>query len=162
MIFLAGRDRYTQRTLLRAIHDRLSKQAGCEAVRYDPSRLRPRTVVANIDPTAFLGSDYDVETARLETRFWYPEGVDYEYYHLNWVEPTRDLMLGYHQDADHPDIGRCHLQLDFEGETVDRQSAAFLDAHPLAVLEQRLQQLPSILGRLSWEADRPSLARQSK
>jgi len=162
MLFLAGRDRDTQRTLLRAIHDRLSKQAGCKAVRYEPSRLRPRTVVANVEPTTILGTEYDIETARLEVRFWYPEDIDYEYYRLNWIEPTQDLMLGFHQDADHPGLGRCHLQLDFEGETVDRQSAVFLDAHPLAVLEQRLQQLPSILSRLSWEADRPSLAPQSE
>jgi hypothetical protein len=96
MIFLAGRDRYTQRTLLREIHGRLSKQAGCEAVRYDPSRRRPRTVVADVEPTAFLGVEYDVETARLEVRFWYPNGVDDEYYRCNWIEPTRDLMLGVH------------------------------------------------------------------
>ena len=61
MLFLAGRDRYTQRTLLREIHDRLSKQAGCTAVRYEPSSRRPRTVVAAVEPTAFLGEQYDIE-----------------------------------------------------------------------------------------------------
>jgi len=162
MLFLAGRDRYTQRTLLRAIHDRLSKQAGCTAVRYEPSSRRPRTVLAAVEPTAFLGEQYDIETARLEVWFWYPEGVDYTSYRCNWVEPKRDLMLGFHQDADHPELGRCHLQLDFDGATVSRQSVAFLDAHPLAALEQRLQQLPSVLSRLSWEDDRPSLVPQSE
>ena len=162
MLFLAGRDRYTQRTLLRAIHDRLSKQAGCTAVRYEPSSRRPRTVVAAVEPTAFLGEQYDIETARLEVRFWYPEGVDYTYYRCNWVEPKRDLMLGFHQDADHPELGRCHLQLDFDGATVSRQSVAFLDAHPLAALEQRLHEFPGILARLSWEAGQPSLTQSSE
>jgi len=145
MIFLAGRDRYTQRTLLRDVHDRLTNQAGCEDVRYRPSRRRPRYVIADVDPTAFLSNSYDAATARLEIRFWYPAGVDYEYYRLNWVEPERQLTLGFHQDADHPELGSCHLQLDYEDRPIDRHSATFLDAHPLAVLDHRLQQLPAAL-----------------
>jgi len=88
MIFLAGRDRYTQRTLLRDVHDRLTNQAGCEDVRYRPSRRRPRYVIADVDPTTFLSDSYGAETARLEFRFWYPAGVDHEYYRINWVEPS--------------------------------------------------------------------------
>lgn len=72
MIFLAGRDRYTQRILLRDIHDRLTNQAGCEDVRYRPSRRRPRYVIADLDPTTFPGGSYEAESARLELRFWYP------------------------------------------------------------------------------------------
>ncbi|MXR40505.1 hypothetical protein GRX01_03965 [Halobaculum sp. WSA2] len=53
MIFLAGCNRYTQRTLLRDIHNRLTNQAGCEDVRYRPSRRRPWYVIADVDPTAF-------------------------------------------------------------------------------------------------------------
>jgi hypothetical protein len=111
MIFLAGRDRHTQRTLLRSIHDRLSKHPGVEQVRYRPSRRRPRYVVADIDSPVFLGAPHEAETARLELRFWYPEGVEYEYYRLNWVEPDRELMVGFHQDGDHSDLGPCHLQV---------------------------------------------------
>jgi len=109
MIFLAGRDRYTQRTLLRDVHDRLTNQPGCEDVRYRPSRRRPRYVIADVDPTTFLSDSYNAATARLEIRFWYPAGVDHEYYRINWVEPDRHLMLGFHQDADHPDLGPCHI-----------------------------------------------------
>ena len=158
MIFLAGRDRHTQRSLLREIHARLSKQAGCETIQYQPSSRRPRTVIADVETAVFLGTAYEVENAHLEVRFWYPDDVDYEYYRLNWIEPARELMVGFHQDADHSDLGRCHLQLDFEEDTVDRQPAPFLDAHPLAVLEERLQQLPAVLDSLEWENGRPSLA----
>ncbi|WP_081461335.1 hypothetical protein [Halalkalicoccus jeotgali] len=157
MIFLAGRDRYTQRTLLRDVHDRLTDQASCENVRYRPSRRRPRYIIADVDPTTLLSTPYDVENARLEIRFWYPVGVDHEYYRINWVEPDRSLMLGFHQDADHPDLGSCHIQLNYEDTPVNRHGATFFDAHPLAVLDDRLQQLPAAIDSINWETGTPSL-----
>ena len=157
MIFLAGRDRYTQRTLLRDVHDRLTRQAGCGDVRYRPSRRRPRYVITNVNIAAFLGNSYDAETARLEIRFWYPAGVDHEYYRINWVEPDRNLMIGFHQDADHPDLGPCHIQLNHQDTPVDRYGVAFLDAHPLAVLDDRLQQFTTAVETIRWENGTPSL-----
>lgn len=157
MIFLAGRDRYTQRTLLRDIHDRLTNQAGCEDVHYRPSRRRPRDVIVNIDPTTFLGAPYEANRVRLEVRFWYPADTNHEYYRINWIEPTRNLMVGFHQDADHQDLGPCHIQLNYEDRPVDRFEATFLDAHPLSVLERRLQQLPTALNSIRWEDEQPSL-----
>lgn len=157
MIFLAGRERYTQRTLYREVHHRLSKQPGCANVRYWPSRRRPRYVVADVETLTFLDTSYEVETARLEVRYWYPEGVDYEYYRLNWVEPTRDLMVGFHRDAGHAELGPCHVQLDYDENPVDRQPADVLDVHPLAVLDERLQQLPTVLDAVRWQDGQPSL-----
>ena len=95
----------------------------------------------------FLGRSYPIAEARLEVRFWFPADVEHEYYRLNWIEPDRDLMIGVHQDASHPDLGPCHLQLDYQGSVVDRQLMVFIDAHPLAVLEKRLQQFSEILFR---------------
>jgi hypothetical protein len=158
MIFLAGRDRYTQRTLLREIHNRLSKQAGCDDVRYRPSRLRPRYVVADVETAVFLPESYEVENARLEIRYWYPDGIEHEFYRINWIEPKRNFMLGFHQDADHPELGPCHIQLDYENTPVDRYSVTLLDDHPLAVLETRLQQLAEVLRAVRWEDGRPSLS----
>ena len=158
MIFLAGRNRYTQRTLLRDVHDRLTRQVGCENVRYRPSRRRPRDVIADVEPTTFLSNSYDAATARLEIRFWYPAGVDREYYRINWVEPEQNLMLGFHQDADHPNLGPCHIQLNHEDTPVNRHSATFLDVHPLAVLDDRLQQFPVAVEAIRWEKGTPSLS----
>jgi hypothetical protein len=132
-------------------------QAGCEEVRYRPSRRRPRYVVADIAPATFLGEPYDAESARLEVRFRYPAGVAQEYYRINWVEPERNLMLGFHQDADYQGLGPCHIQLDYDGTTVDRYGATFLDEHPLAVLDERLQQFATALAAIRWEAGSPSL-----
>ena len=157
MIFLAGRDRLTQRTLLRDIHDRLANQAGCENVRYHPSRRRPRYVITDIDTAVFLGESYEAENARLEARFWYPPDVGYEYYRINWIEPERNLMVGFHQDDDHQDLGSCHIQLNYEDTPIDRHDAAFLDTHPLSVFDDRLQQLPTALGSIRWQDGQPSL-----
>lgn len=157
MIFLADRTRYTQRTLLREIHNRLQKQPGCENVRYRPSSRRPRYVLADIEPAVFLGESYDGDTTRLEIRFWYPQGVGYEYYQINWIEPSRELMLGFHRDGDHPDLGRCHIQLDHTESTVNRHGATFYNRHPIAVLEERLQQLPAALAAIQWQNGHPSL-----
>ncbi|AEN05755.1 hypothetical protein [Halolamina sp.] len=157
MIFLADRDRYFQRTLLQEVHNRVAKQPGCRNVRYRPSRRRPRYVIATVDPEPFLGESYAVETARLEIRFWYPSEVNYEYYRINWIESERNLILGFHQNADCQDLGPCHIQLNYEAAPVDRHAATFLDAHPLSVLEERLQQFPSALNSIRWEDESPSI-----
>lgn len=114
-------------------------------------------MIAEIVPTTFLGESYESERARLEIRFWYPADVADEYYRINWIEPDRNVMLGFHQDADHEDLGPSHVQLASEDTVVDRHAAAFLDAHPLAVLDERLQQLPTALNAISWANGRPSL-----
>jgi hypothetical protein len=93
----------------------------------------------------------------LEIRFWYPVNVDHEYYRLNWVEPDRNFVLGFHRDADHQTLGPCHIQLDHEDTATDRYSATFLDEHPLAVLDDRLQQLPTALESVRWTDGTPSL-----
>jgi len=67
-------------------------------------------------------------------------------------------MLGFHQDADHPDLGSCHIQLNHEDKPVDRHEATFLDAHPLAVLDDRLQQFPAAIGVIRWENGTPSVS----
>lgn len=114
-------------------------------------------MIADVGLATLLCDTYDAETARLEIHFWYPAGVDREYYRINWVAPGRNLMLGFHQDADHPDPGRCHIQLNQEEVAVDRHGTAFLYTHPLAVFDDRLQQFPAALGTIHWENGTPSL-----
>ena len=112
---------------------------------------------ADVDTTTFLGETYDVENARLEVRFWYPADTDYEYYRINWVEPERNLAVGFHQDADHQELGPCHIQLDYEDTAVDRHDAKFLDGHPLAVLDDRLRAFSTAVAVVCWDDKKPSL-----
>ena len=96
------------------------------------------------------GRSYDADRARLEIRFSYPAVIDHEYYRINWVEPERNFMLGFYQDADHPDVDPCHTQLNHEDTPIDRHGATFLEAHPPSMLDKRLQQLPLAVDSIQW------------
>jgi hypothetical protein len=48
VIFLAGGRRFTRREGLRRLKERMEKVLGTTDCRYEPSRLRPRTVVADV------------------------------------------------------------------------------------------------------------------
>lgn len=149
-IFLTAHKRYTQWTLHRHVHTRLSKQPGCSDVRYAPSRTRRRFVRATVDPATFLGREYATDEAMLEVRFWNLGGQGDDCYRINWVESSHNLMMGFHRDEDHPELGACHIQLDHSNRTIDRREVTHLDAHPLDVFDSRLQQLPDALARIEW------------
>ena len=152
-IFLTTHERYTQWTLHGHVHDRLSKQPGCTAVRYAPSKNRRRFVRTDVDTATFLGREHAVDGATLEVRFWNLH--DDAYYRINWIEASRDLMVGFHRDDDHPELGTCHLQLDYGNRTIDRREASPLDAHPLAVLDTRLREIHDVLDNLEWHDKTP-------
>lgn len=123
--------------------------------------MRPRTIEARVDPEAFLSREYPVDEAKLETTFSYPRTVDYEYYIIEWSEADREFGVGWHQDEAHPDLGECHFQLDHCGTTVERSSVTFVDEHPLEVLETRLDQLRTVLPKIDWDEDTPTLSDDS-
>ncbi|WP_226011343.1 hypothetical protein [Halomicrobium salinisoli] len=156
-VFLANRGNLTRAKLYEAVRQRLAKEPGCDEVRFRPSRVRPRTVTARVEPAAFLGRAYPVDEAALEVTFSYPQSVDYEYYVVQWSEPGRDFGVGWHQDEDHPELGECHVQIDHAGTTAQRSSAAFVNEHPLEVLETRLDQLRALLPQIDWSGDAPRL-----
>lgn len=66
-------------------------------------------------------------------------------------------MVGFHQDANPPDLGPCHLQLNHNEVPVDRHETRFIDDHPLAVLDERLSQFPAVLTAIVWHDDEPVL-----
>ena len=156
-VFLANRGNLTKAKLYTAIRNRLDKEPGCHNVQVRPSRARPRAIQARVAPAEFLGQGYAIDEATLTVRFSYPSVEDYEYYVVEWSEEERDLGVGWHQDEDHPDLGECHFQIDHAGRTVDRRSATFLDDHPLAVLETRLDQLRAVLPGISWAEGEPTV-----
>lgn len=156
-VFLANRGNLSKAKLYEAILQRLGKEPGCYAVRMRPSRMRPRAIEARVEPAEFLGRTYAVDEARLRVRFSYPRSVEYEYYGVEWSESDRDVGIGWHQDETHPDLGECHLQIDHREATINRHAATFVDEHPLAVLEIRLDQLRSLLPRIKWTEGEPRL-----
>lgn len=166
MIFLANRANLDKRTLLTRIHNRLQTRVDKEhspvvQVWYHPSNANKVGVRATINAPSFLRSAYPVEGAELHIVFAFPPNHPYDFYSIQWVEPARDLMIGWHQDETHMDHGECHLQLDFRGETVQREPAAYRDSPPLNVFETRIDQLGALLKSLTWDHDVPTVPAQA-
>lgn len=162
MIFFANRANLDRRTLLRRLHDRLGTQVAkpdgpVTQVQYETSAGNKVGVRAAIAASRFLGRTYTIEEAELVVSFDFPPDYSYDFYRIQWVEPERDLMLGWHQDETHMDLGPCHFQIDYRGETVQRETARVVDEHPMNVFDTRLEEFPAILEELSWDDDRPSI-----
>lgn len=155
MIFLANRDGLRNKRFHRRINNRFQTDST-----FDPVQLRvathrergPFRVIAETNPRELLNDgEYPTQTARLEIGFDVESPPDYDFYWLNWVEPERDLLLGWHQDDDHPEHGEVHLQLNQSNSVVVRKRAGFLDKHPMAVVEARLSQLPYAVRAIRFE-----------
>ncbi|MFB6283654.1 MAG: hypothetical protein ABEK59_06935 [Halobacteria archaeon] len=58
------------------------------------------------------------------------------------------------------DLGKCHFQLDYQEETIQREPAEFLDKHPLNVFEQRTTQLVEVIDSLTYEEGLPTVAEE--
>ncbi|AFO57773.1 MULTISPECIES: hypothetical protein [Natrinema] len=158
-VFLAHRSLLDQHTAHGEIQTWLCNQGGCRDVRYAPSSIRRYEVCATIDPEILLGEPSHSETAELRVEFEFPDDTEHDYYEIQWIDGERNYSFGWHQDETHPDLGKCHFQLDHRDETVARKPAVFHDSHPVTVLEQRLSLVPSILELVAWENDRPRLSR---
>ena len=162
MIFLANRANLDKRTLLSRIFNRLQTQVSTtespvERVWYHTSTGNKVGVRATLTPSTFLGTAYPVDEAELQVTFDFPQTRSYDFYQIQWVESDRDLMLGWHQDETHMDLGECHFQIDHRGDTVQRAEAAFLDAHPLNVFDRRIDDLVDVLDALTWDDEVPNL-----
>ncbi|MFQ3295524.1 MAG: hypothetical protein ACI8VE_002612 [Natrialbaceae archaeon] len=165
MIFLANRANLDTRTLLTRLHNKLQTQvtdetSPIEQVWYHTSKGNKVGVRARITPSVFLGASYPAEEAELQVSFDFPADAAYDYYSIQWVESARGLMLGWHQDETHMDLGECHFQIDYHGETVQQERAAFLDVHPLNVFDRRIDDLVDILDVIYWDDDIPSVSKE--
>lgn len=166
MIFFANRANLDRRQVLTRLHVLLGTQvtAGSgpvEQVRYHTSAGNKVGVRATIDTAAFLDGPYPVAEAELQVTFDFPPEREHDHYRIQWVERERELMVGWHQDDTHEQLGPCHFQVDHRGETVQRVEAQFIDAHPLNVFDERTDQLVEILDSLVWEGGRPSVLEEA-
>jgi hypothetical protein len=166
MIFLANRANLDKRTLLTRIHNRLQTQASTEAsplkqVWYHTSAGNKTGVRATITPERFLDTSYPAPEAELQVSFDFPQTHPYDFYRIQWVESDRNLMLGWHQDETHIDLGECHFQIDHHGKTIQRDTAEFLETHPLNVFDERINDLVDTLNALTWKNTTPRVPKQA-
>lgn len=140
VVFLAGGRGFTRREGLRRLKERIENVPGASNVRYQPSRLRPRTVVADIDIELFLGESVSRSIGKLEV-LWRPrEGRDVQRVH--WSDDA--VNFGWHKDDDHPELGTTHFQRASGDETIYEAGNIEVEA-PLSFLEHCLDQLPAEL-----------------
>lgn len=106
VLLLTGGGGFTRRTGLRRIKERLNTVPGASNVRDEPSRLRPRKVIAEINIEMFLETELPREEAKIEVA-WHPR----EKYDIQGVQSMDTAVsLGWHKDDAHPEIGTIHLQ----------------------------------------------------
>ncbi|PSQ25013.1 hypothetical protein BRD04_00240 [Halobacteriales archaeon QS_9_67_17] len=157
VVFLANRANLQSKRL----HDRIQNRLGGEFEnvrrrRAEPREPGPYRVVAEMDPRQFLGDDtYPAVTTRVEVGFQLQTGEPHEYYWFNWIEPERSLLVSWHQDDTHDDLGPVHLQVNDGATPVAHEPAQFIDSHPLDVVEHRLTSLRDAVLAVKWEQGRP-------
>ena len=157
VVFLADRTNLQSKRL----HDRIGNRLGGEfdnvrRRRAEPREAGPYRVVADVNPRQFLDDDeYPVTAARIEIGFQLQTGESHEYYWLNWVEPERRLLVGWHQDDTHDELGPVHLQVNDGATPAAHEPAQFTDSHPLDVVERRLDSLRDVVLAVEWDRGCP-------
>ncbi len=137
VLFLAGGQGFTRREGLRRIKERLEKEPGFSTVQYRPSRLRPRSVVADIDIEIFIRDQFPRQQATLEVT-WRPR-ADTDVQRVQWIDDT--VSLGRHKGDHHEDLGTTHFQIETDGKLVHEPGQLEAEA-PLSFLESCLGRLP--------------------
>ena len=140
VVFLAGGRGFTRREGLRRLKERLENVPGFSSIRYEPSRIRPRTVVADVDIEMFLGEAFPRQEATVEV-LWRPQ-ENTAVQRVHWAD--EQVSLGWHKDDDHPDLGTTHFQRD-SGEGVIHEPGRIEVEAPLSFLEICLNRLPEEL-----------------
>lgn len=158
VVFLANRANLQSKRLHDRIKDRLSADLqDVRRRRADPREAGPYRIVGEVNPRPFLGDDaYPTTIARVEVGFQFRTDEPYEYYWFNWVEPDRSMLVGWHQDGTHDNLGPVHLQVNDGSTPIDRQPARFVDSHPLDVVEQRFGELEKTVRGVEWEDGQPT------
>ncbi|WEL21641.1 hypothetical protein [Halorhabdus sp. BNX81] len=157
VVFLANRGNLQSKRL----HDRIRNRLDGELTDVRRRRAEPRDagqyrVVGEVDPRQFLENpDYPATTARIEVGFRLRTGDSSEHYWFNWIEPDRDVLVGWHQDDTHDNLGPVHVQVNDGSRTVEHRPTRFIDAHPLDVLERRFDALSDLVNAVEWDDGRP-------
>jgi hypothetical protein len=108
-----------------------------------------------VNPQQFSDGECPMTAARIELGFQLQTGEPREYYWCNWLEPDRSLLVGWHQNDTHGDLGPVHLQVNDGATPVAHEPVQFIDSHPLDVVERRLDSLRVAVLAVEWEQGRP-------
>ena len=149
VVFLANRRNLDSRRLHDRLKQRLESEFGFQNVRTeraDPHSPGPYRAVVEMDPRVFFDDQSSPTTeARAEAGFELDAPADSEHYWINWIEPERRLLVGWHRDDTHSSLGPVHRQINNGSQPAAHEPATFVDSHPLDVFLRRVDTLPGVV-----------------
>ena len=138
-LFLAGGSAYTRRQGLRRLKQRLENVPGASNIRYEPSAIKPTTVVVDVDIEMFLEEPFPRDTGRLEVVYRPREETDLQ--RVQWIDDA--VGLGWHKDRAHPDLGTTQFQCETGDGATPRRDPAHIEVEaPVSFPESCLDRLP--------------------
>jgi hypothetical protein len=129
--------------LKRDVLDRVPHVASVE---YVPDRVAAKRLRARFAPTR-LEPPSGPEAPELDIE-WY-RGTPHDWFRVNYADPNTGFHAGWHQDEDHPDLGRAHFQYSTH-ETEDRWGVAFGRETPSLVLWEIVEELLEVVLPTYW------------
>ena len=120
--------------LKRDVLDRLPQ---IESVTYVPDSIAAKQLRAVFDPTR-LDPPTGPKSPTL-TITWYRQ-EPHDWFRVNYTDPNTGFHAGWHQDEDHPNLGRTHFQYT-TGDETSRQSTSFEHDTPSLILWELIEDL---------------------
>lgn len=110
--------------------DVLERVPQVTAVEYEPDPVTARRLRATFAPTRLEPpTGPEAPTVKIT---WYRQSPD-DWFRVDFTDPNTGFHAGWHQDEDHPDLGRTHFQYSTPDES-DRWGVSFDHETPSLVL----------------------------
>jgi hypothetical protein len=117
--------------------DVLERVPQIDTIEYVPDDIAARQLRATFDPYR-LDPPTGPESPELVVDWHRQEPHDW--FRVDYADPNTDFHAGWHQDEDHPDLGRTHFQYTAGNDTV-RQSITFEQDTPSLILWEIVETL---------------------
>lgn len=117
--------------------DVLERVPHIETVEYIPNDIEAKQLKAVSDPTRL--KPVSGPESRTLVVSWYRQDPD-GWFRVNYSDPNTGFHAGWHQDEDHPDLGRTHFQY-ATPETTDRWDISFDHETPSLILWEIIDHL---------------------
>jgi hypothetical protein len=124
--------------LKRDVLERVPQVTGVE---YEPEPITAKRLRATVAPERLVPpTGPEVPTA---TVAWYRQSP-HDWFRVDFTDPNTQFHAGWHQDEDHPDLGRTHFQYTM-GEESDPWAVEFEHETPSLVLWEIIEELLDIV-----------------
>lgn len=121
--------------------DVLERVPQITAVEYEPDPVTAKQLRATFAPGR-LDPPTGPESPTVELT-WYRQTPD-DWFRVDFTDPNTGFHAGWHQDEDHPELGRAHFQYS-TGTESDRWGVEFEHETPSLVLWEILEELIDVV-----------------